>query len=248
MNYTISETYELPSNGLVYRKPVSPTVKLKSMTTANELMRLNHSDRPMKVMSDIIDDCTVEGCGISAYDMCIADYQFLLHKLRVVTYGPEYKVTAPCTLCGTNNTKTINLDEIECIPFRDECRQYLSFELPRSGDMISLNLITPRMLDNIQIKTKEMRKQRQGFNGDFEFLNTLMCYIDTINGEKKMDYALEEYVKALPLADSNYINNMANQFVKSFGLKNDIDFECDFCGTGYRSPFRLTSEFYRPGL
>lgn len=248
MNYTISETYDLPSRGKVYSQAVNPVIKLRSMTTSHEIMRLSHSDRPMKVMSDIIDDCMVEKCGISAYDMCVADYQFLLHKLRVVTYGTEYRVTAPCTLCGTNNTKILNLDEIECVPFSDKCRQYLSFELPRSRDMISLNIITPRMMDTIQIKTKEMKKQRQGFNGDLEWLNTLICYIDTVNGEKKMDYAMEEYVKALPLADSNYINNMANQFVKSFGLNNEVEFECDFCGLSYKSPFRLTNEFYRPGL
>ena len=248
MNYTIAETYELPSKGLIYNKQVNPVIKLKSMTTQHELQRLNHSDRPMKVMADIIDDCMVEPCGISAYDMCIADYQYLLHKLRVVTYDKEYKVLSTCPVCGTQNNLTVNLDEIPCTPFTEEYRKYLSFELPRSKDMITLNLITPRIIDNIQIKTKEMKKQRQGFNGDVEFLITLMCYIATVNGEEKADYALEDYLMKLPLADSNYIYNMANEFVKSFGLKGDVDFECDFCGLSYKSPFRITSQFYRPDL
>lgn len=248
MNYTIAETYELPSKGLIYNKPINPMVKLTSMTTRHELLRLNHSDRPMKVMADIIDDCMAEKCGISSYDMCIADYQYLLHKLRVVTYGSEYKVTSVCSLCGTQNSVTINLDEIPCTPFDDKYREYLSFELPRSQDMIALNIITPRIMDNIQIKTKEMKKQRQGFNGDVEFLVTLMQYIATVNGEKKPDYALEEYIMNLPLADSNHINNMANEFVKSFGLKGEVEFECDFCGLSYKSPFRITSEFYRPSI
>lgn len=248
MNYTIAETYELPSKGKVYNKTVNPTVKLSSMTTRNELQRLSHSDRPMKTMADIIDDCMVEPCGISAYDMCVNDYQFLLHKIRVVTYGNDYKLNSICPICGNKNHLEINLDELEVKPFTEDCRKFLSFELPKTKDYISLNIVTPRMIDNIQIKAKELKKQRQGFKGDTDFLVSLMSYINTVNGEEKPDYLLEEYIMNLPMADSNYIDNMVNEFNKSFGLENDIEFECELCGFEYRSPFRITNEFYRPSL
>lgn len=199
-------------------------------------------------MADIIDDCMAEPCGISVYDMCINDYQFLLHKIRVVTYGNDYKVTSTCPICSTKNEITLDLDKIEVRPFTEDCRKYLSFELPRTKDMITIKVITPRILDNIQIKSKEMKKQRQGFNGDFEFLATLLGYIDTVNGETKPEYALEDYLMNLPMADTNYIDNMANAFSRSFGIANEIDFECSFCGLGYRNPFRITSEFYRPQI
>ena len=31
------------------------------------------------IICEIIDDCIVDDIGISTYDMCLADYQFLLH-------------------------------------------------------------------------------------------------------------------------------------------------------------------------
>jgi hypothetical protein len=84
-NYSIAEEYTLPSLGKVYTQKINPLVKLRSMTTEEEMKRLSPSERQYKNLCDIIDDCIVEPIGISAYDMCIADYQFLLHKLRIVT-------------------------------------------------------------------------------------------------------------------------------------------------------------------
>lgn len=248
MNYTIAEDFDLPSKGLIYDKAVNPIIKLTSLTTEHEMRRLNHSDRAMKVMADIIDDCMVEKCGISAYDMCIQDYQFLLHKLRVVTYGPEYKAVGTCPYCGSTNNAVVKLDEIPVTYFTDECKKYLSFELPKSKDRILLKYQTPKMIDDVIIRGKELRQQYTTYKGDFEFLSNLMLMVDLVNGEKKMDFELEKYIRELPLADSNYILNMQDKFVQSFGLDNYINFVCDACGLGYRSPFRITSEFYRPTL
>ena len=110
-DYTIGENYTLPSLGKVYNVPVNPEIKIRSMTTEEEMKRVVSVDQPYKNMSEIIDDCLLESPGISAYDMCIGDYQFLLHKLRVVTYGPEYQVVNTCTYCGHENEDVINLDE-----------------------------------------------------------------------------------------------------------------------------------------
>ena len=90
-DYTIAEEFTLPSGGQLYDPPISPIVKLRSMTTEDEMKRLSPSERAYKNMCEIIDGCIVDDIGISTYDMCLADYQFLLHRIRVVTYGKEYK-------------------------------------------------------------------------------------------------------------------------------------------------------------
>lgn len=79
MSFTITEDCTLPSLGLVYSKPVNPNVKLRSMTTEEEMRRLAHTERPYKVLCDIIEDCIVgDKLGISVYDVCLGDYQYLL--------------------------------------------------------------------------------------------------------------------------------------------------------------------------
>ena len=67
----------------------------------------------MEIICEIIDECLVENPGISSYDMCLADYQFLLHKLRVVTYGKDYKLEFTCPFCGSKEEATIDLDSLE---------------------------------------------------------------------------------------------------------------------------------------
>ena len=115
MDYINAESFVLPSLGKVYSTPINPNVKLRSMTTSDELKRLSPSEHQYQNICEIIDDCMVDKCEISSYDMCLADYQFLLHKLRIVTYGTEYKAMTKCPYCGTTNERTIDLDKLEVI-------------------------------------------------------------------------------------------------------------------------------------
>lgn len=68
-DYIIGESFTLPSKGLVYDKKVNPNIKIRSMTTEEEMKRLGHSELPYKLLSEIIDDCLVEKPGISSYDL-----------------------------------------------------------------------------------------------------------------------------------------------------------------------------------
>ena len=100
-NYTIAEGYTLPSKGKIYtEKMVNPHIELRSMTGREEMRRLSPSSTPLKTLADIIEDCCVEKPAIHVYDMSLGDYEFLLHKLRIVTYGEDYKVALRCPDCG----------------------------------------------------------------------------------------------------------------------------------------------------
>ena len=91
---TVVEFFQLPSKGLIYGEGKElDKFKMRSMTTVEEMKRLSHSEDAYRLISEIIDDCVLGNLGISAYDMHIGDYQYMLHRLRVVTYGSEYKVT-----------------------------------------------------------------------------------------------------------------------------------------------------------
>ena len=72
VDYTIAHEYTLPSQGKVYNKEINPNFKLRSMTTAEEMKRLNHSDKQYKAMSEIIDDCLVDDIGILISDNPVA--------------------------------------------------------------------------------------------------------------------------------------------------------------------------------
>ena len=54
-DYIIAESYTLPSKGLIYDSNVNPNVKIRSMTTNEEIKRLGKTDLPYKMISEIID-------------------------------------------------------------------------------------------------------------------------------------------------------------------------------------------------
>lgn len=249
MDYTIANEYTLPSEGKVYGKEINPHFKLRSMTTAEEMKRLNHNDRQHKAMSEIIDDCLVESIGISSYDLCVADYQYMLHKLRIVTYGPSYKLDSTCPYCNSLNKDVLNLEELTLTPFNEEeFKKCTEFVLPSTGKQIKLRVQTPRMLDEITYRAKEERRRNPKFVGDPAFLFTIESLIDTIDGVKPEQFKLTPFVQKLPMMDTNYILRSAQKLNNSFGLDSKLLHVCNVCGLDYSSNFRTTSEFFGPSI
>ena len=248
-DYTVAEEFTLPSLGKVYSEKVTPVVKLKSMTTNQEMKRLAPGDRAYKTLCEIIDECLVENPGISSYDMCLADYQFLLHKLRVVTYGPEYKLEFTCPYCGNREEATINLDELEVkTADADDYSELQEFVLPKTKKKIRIKMQTPRMVDQITIQSKDLDKKSKGSQGDTAFLFTLQYIVDTIDGEELSAIQKEKLLRQLPMMDTNYIMKKAQKLLESFGIQTSIQRECPICGLDYTGSFRFTQEFFRPSI
>jgi hypothetical protein len=248
MDYTLTGSYTLPSLGKVYDVDVNPNVKIRSMTVAEEMKRLNSSDRPYKNLADIIDDCLVDKPGISSYDMCLGDFQYLLHKLRVVTYGTKYKLSSKCPHCGFDNVGEIDLNEMSVSSYTDEVEKYFDIELPVSKNRIRLRMQTPRILDDINVRVKEITSKRKSSSKDSAFLLNIESVIDTVDGSKLDVFKKSDFVKQLPMADINYILASINKINELIGIDTTLSATCDFCGLDYDSPFRITPEFFRPSI
>jgi len=248
-DYVVAEEYTLPSLGKVYSENVNPVVKIKSMTTNQEMKRLAPSERAYKTICDIIDECLVENPGISSYDMCLADYQFLLHKLRVVTYGKDYKLEFTCPFCGSKEEATIDLDSLEVRNADDiNYGDLQEFVLPKTKKKIRIKMQTPRMIDQISIQSKDLDKKSKGTQGDTAFLFTIEYMIESVDGEELDSVRKEKFVRNLPMMDTNYIMKKAEKLVESFGIQTSIEKECPICGLDYTGSFRFTQEFFRPSI
>lgn len=248
-NNTIVESYVLPSGGKVYDVEVVPEVRIRSMTTAEEQKRLAHTDFPYKMLCEIIDDCLVQSPGISSYDMCIGDYQFLLHKLRVVTYGSQYKMDMVCPYCGATLHESINLDELPVLSYMEDMDKYFEFELPRSKKIIKLRVQTPRMLDKVTEKVREMkRRSNNNLKSDPTLTYTVSSLIAEIDGRKPDPLKLDQWVEDLPMMDVNTIMSYAEKCNSLIGIDTTLNATCDVCGLSFLSQLRMTQEFFRPSL
>lgn len=248
-NYVITEDFVLPSHGKVYGdKAVSENVTLRSMTTEDEMKRLRPGDRQYKSMAEVIDSCIVNDIGISAYDLCLADYQFLLHKLRVVTYGSEYPLRCSCPFCLSSQDETLNLDDLEYREYSPEFLDYQEFTLPVTEKRISLRMQTPRLLDDVNVAVNGDRKKNRGDNSGSAFFYTLKYLIKEVDGEKLDPIRLDDFLKSLPMKDTNTIVRNAEKGLNAFGFNDELTIICEKCGLAYTSPFRVTSEFFGPSI
>lgn len=243
---SIIEEYKLPSHGKVYSKEINPEGTISSMTTEDEMKKLAPSDKQYKVMSDVIEGCMTEKPAIHVYDMCMGDYVYLLHKLRVVTYGKDYKMSVRCPYCGKLINTTINLDELKVREFDESLASLLKVHLPRTGVDIELNMMTPRMQDEIEARRREMNKKSSGQESGL--LITLDAIISSINGEQLGAIEKEKFIRKLPMLDVNLILKTAEKLNLSIGVDNSIKVSCDGCGREFDSLFRYTSEFYGPTI
>lgn len=250
-NYTIAEEYTLPSNGLIYDQPVESTVKLRSMTIQEEMRRQSGGTATHASLCEIIDRCIVNNIGISVYDMAFPDYEFLLHKLRVVSYGQAYKMVVGCPHCGKKQIYVANLDDLKVVTVNpEEYRKLLEVKLPRSGEVVKLKIPTPRLEDKIQNKLREFNKNNMDYQGDMTPIFTIETLIDTVDGVKMSFVELEKLVKTMQIADYNTIIKTIEKINGAFGLDKKIEIQCNSpkCGKEFLTFFRLTSEFFGPSI
>ena len=246
-DYTIMEGYELPSKGKIYSENVNPHVELRSMTARDEMKRLSPSSTPLKTLADIIEGCCIEKPGVHVYDMALGDYEFLLHKLRIVTYGEDYKVALRCSECGEMVETIAKLDQLSIKEFNEEEINTLrTFSLPKSGRTVTLNFLSPRSIEEMEVKVKDMKRKYKTATIDFETLVRLLTNIDLVDGEKKAEHELENIITNLPAMDLQKILNNIDKLNQQVGLENILYLTCPKCGEEITTFCLFGPEFFRP--
>lgn len=247
-NYTNSEVVSLPSKGEVYDKRIDPEIKLRSMTTIEEMKRTSPSNMPYKSMSEVIEDCIVGDNKPSVYDLCLGDYQYLLYKLRVVTYGNTCKLAITCPNCGNVEEQDVDLDSLDLYEYDEESfKDLIYLTLPTSKKEIKLKLTTPRILDEIERKRNEILLKHPD-DIDPRLSLTIQSLIETVDNRTLNRVQLENFVQNLPMNDVNYILKKAEKLNGKLGFDNIIACHCNKCDSNFLSTFRITQEFYGPSV
>lgn len=246
--YTIAETFELPSGGKIYNTKINPVVELRSMTARDEMKRTSPtSTLPFKTLADIIEGCMLEKPAVHVYDMALGDYEFLLHKLRIVSYGGQYRVITNCPDCGEQVETDADLDTLEVKEFDlDVFESYKTFTLPKSNHTITIRFQTPRMLDERDSLIKEMRRKYKSANIDFSILVTLKQLIESVDGQILNPNEAENFINKLPAMDMIKIQNNSALLDSCIGINTALTVPCTSCGADILTFFRFGQEFFRP--
>jgi len=242
-NFLISETYKLPSLGKIYNVDVPEDVEIRSMNIDEEIMRLGNNGT-WKSLCNLLDGCIVTRLPISTYDMCTADFTFLWHRLRVVTYGGAYPIDCVCPYCNTPNQFNIDLMKLPVVYYDADCEKYRNFELPISKKRVTINIQTPHMLDAIETR---VRQQREKTGNSSNLLVSLLLAIDTVDGKKLENQSEKElFLRNLDMKDINKIIVACDKINNAFGLGVKIEAECENCKQTFTTMFQQGKEFFRP--
>ena len=153
-----------------------------------------------------------------------------------------------CPYCGKENKMSIDLDNLPILSFNEDILKYLEFDLPSTKKHIKIKFQTPRILDDVQQKTKDLQLKLNNTSYDYSLIYTIVSLIDEVDGKKLNSFDLEEFVKKLPMMDVNTIVTYAEKLNLSIGVDIKLTNRCDLCGLGYTTQLKSTSEFFRPSL
>lgn len=246
---SVTETYKLPSRGLLYGKDgeeFPEDVVIRSMTTFEEKMRLGNQGF-WKTMCSILDSVIVSPEGFESKHATLFDFYFLMYKMRVVSYGPTYKVQVTCPHCGKQVTIPVDLDTLE-VSYLDESvkEPFKIGPLPRSKDVVECRFM--RVIDSInnEKKVKDTLSKSPDYVGSPERIFNLVSKIVSVNGEAKSPIEMQMYVEEMQAIDSVYLDQAYSKIVNKVGMKTLCSEVCPSCGDPLEFDLPFNSEFFRP--
>lgn len=243
----IREEYTLPSNGNLYNGSKNATVTLRAMTTMDEKTRLSSSGFTSVV--NLLNSCVVAPEVFDASELKMFDVEFLLYKLRTVTYGNIYKVKAFCDHCGKFVDIDVDLDSLEVNFVPDDFTEPFDIgELPVSGDKLECRILS--IADSIEMAKESQRilNKYKDYSGDPSFVLSYKYMIYSVNGEILPDFKKQAYVENMHAMDLRYLDEMTGSMVNDFGLNTLIDTECPICGNPLLFDLPINDEFFRPKI
>ena len=233
---------ELPSKGLAYEGEIPSKVTIKSLTVKEEKMifgstQANGPERALRA-------CIVDPEKINLSKMLPQDEHFLLIKLRIHTFGPEYNVTTRCPECDKKIDLPINLDELTINELPDDFKELIELKLP-NGDVLGLKLLRNEDNEAISELASKRAKLSKEDEGEIEYVLRIARMIKSINGEDKNINDAQSYVENLSSNDSAYIESILEDEYK-FGYDTVVTTKCPKCGEEIQFSLPLSSEFFRP--
>lgn len=243
----IHEDFTLPSNGMLYGKEIGSSVSLRAMTTMDEKTRLSSSGLTSVV--NLLNNCVIAPETFNASELKMFDIEYLLYKLRIVTYGSKYNVRAYCDHCDKYVDVVVDLDELPVNTIPDDFVEPFEIgKLPVSGDVLECKILSIEDTIELQKESQRLLNKYKDYEGDPSFILSYKYMIYTINGDVLPDYKKQLYVENMHARDLRYLDEMYGRKVNDFGLDTFIETDCSICGNSLSFNLPITDEFFRPKI
>lgn len=230
---------ELPC-GVMHEGTVYDRVTVKEITGKQqnylvdmELVVENLGHIP-KLLEDLTTDySTADGLPLNLpvkdiiWNLSVEDIEFILIKIREVTYGPAFAMPVTCPHCGTTQTKKVDLDKIDASKLKDKTKRTEEIQLKKSKTTATIKLMYLKDLFKLYETIREKKSTL--------YTSTMVLSIAKL-GEKET--VTVEDIESLPITDLQTIEE-AWKAMRST-IDNIISHECDKCKQDFDTPLPMT--------
>lgn len=243
---SIEEIYQIPGYPL-YGNQFEKDFRIRAMTTREEKIRL--SAPGFKTLARVIQNCLVNNQDVDVRDLKLFDFQYLMFKVRTITYGPEYKINIMCPYCGKRMDASIDLDKLKVNTVPEDFKEPIRIgPLPISKDTLECKLFSLRDYLDVIDEAIEFEKNYPEYDGDPRFVLDLCKRVVSVNGKSPDSVLpnLRTYIENMHARDYQYFSSKYEEIFNSFGIDAIVNLKCDSCGGEYRTKLPMTDEFFRP--
>jgi len=242
------ELIQLPSTGKLYDTEDADIkngfIRMFPMTIKEE--EILATPRFLKTGSAtrmVFENCIAS--DISAKDILIYDSNFLLFRLRQISYGDEYKFKIRCenASCEKEFQHTVNITKLAFEELPEDFEEPIVVKLPRSK--YTVVSILPRLAHSEELTLMKSKKMRDTGESDRRFLDNLIITTISIldpKGNEIPEKEWEDFYRALVGEDAALLREKTSV---TTGVDKITDVECPYCGTSYSGGIPIGADFFR---
>ncbi len=200
---------DLPTAG-VFTNGIG-SVEIRPFTFEDEkiLRSIKNATDGANVINTLITRCTK---NLNFHELALADKNYILFKLRELSYGSTYDIEAECNSCGTGNKLTVELDKLPVNYATVEDSRTTKITLPDSEVEVEYT---------IPVATDE--KFLQNADG---IMDNLWRFVKSIGGHKER-MIIQGFISKTTAKDVTVLRNSI--FNTNFGLQTRVNFICSEC-------------------
>lgn len=238
-NTALTEDVHMPSKGLIPGIPKVITIKAIQRKDKKKMLMSETDD----ILLSLLQASIVNPKDFNVYNLLPFESNYLLYRLRILTYGAENTFKDRCPYCGEINEVNINLNDIPVVELPDDFSVTFDIQLPISGDVLTCKLLT----EGEKITVNKQVKEFKNTTGNDDVDAIWCARIVAINGNDKLvPFEKTSYLDEMNDYDSEYFMEYYLKWDNSYGLQNTLNYTCDKCSKKVESTMPSIYTFFRP--
>lgn len=236
------ETIKLPSRGLIPGIPEEITIRAIQRKDKKKILLADVDN----IVIALLQECIVSPKNFNVYNLLPFEINYLIYRLRVLSYGNTNTFNETCPYCGEVNEVEVDLNDIPIIPVSDDFKTTFDIgPLPISKAIISCKLLSEGETIAISKSAKEFEN-----NTGNKYANLDMLWesrIIAINGNQNLSpFEKTSFLDSLTDLDSEYLMEYYNLYEGNYGLQTKLSYVCDKCKRKVSSDMPSIYTFFRP--